>query len=62
MSRDDIIPLANDDASILSSEFVPHTDSFDEIFGARINRVSSFGTFFSVLDSPTHGLYDKRRG
>lgn len=55
------VPLADDDAAVLSTKLVPHADAFNEIFGARIYRLRALGVLFAIVDPPTHGLHDKGR-
>lgn len=52
--------MADDDTTVLSSVFVPHPDALDEVFGASIDRLRTLGDFFSIVNSPAHGLHDKR--
>lgn len=54
------VPLANDDTAVLSTEFVPHPNAFNEIFGARINRPRALGILFAVVNPPAHGLHHER--
>lgn len=56
--KSNTIPLADDDAAIPSSEFVPHTDAFNKIFGASVYRLRTLGALFAIVNPPAHGLHD----